>query len=104
MTTFEAMTSPPGAIARTRAEEAPRKSLVKKRSVVVNGHKTSISLETQFWDRLVQIAKHRKRTVGWVIGKIDGMRENNNNLSSAIRLYILERSPLRLEEEGPDHG
>jgi predicted DNA-binding ribbon-helix-helix protein len=94
----EAMTSP-----IARMQEASTNSLVKKRSVVINGHKTSISLEPQFWDRLVQIAKHRKRTIGWVVEMIKDTREHTN-LSSAIRLYILERSPLRLEEEGPNHG
>lgn len=91
-----AMPSHPRRVGRI-SEMGGRKSLVKKRSVAVAGHKTSISLEAQFWDRLRQIAKHKRKTVGWVIGMIDGMREHNN-LSSAIRLYVLEHSVLKLEE------
>ncbi len=63
-------------------------SAVMKRSVVVRGHKTSVSLEDAFWQRLKEIAKSRDTTLSDLVGYIDGHRDGN--LSSAIRLFVLE--------------
>ena len=65
------------------------KSLVVKRSVVIAGHKTSVSLEDPFWKALREIAAARKMTLTDVISSIDAERKHAN-LSSAIRLYILD--------------
>lgn len=70
------------------------KSPVVKRSIVIAGHKTSVSLEDQFWDALKEIAASRRSTLSEIVASIDSGR-NQGNLSSAIRLYVLAyfRSP-----------
>ena len=65
------------------------KSPVVKRSIVIAGHKTSVSLEDAFWDSLKEIAAARDETLSDVVAGIDGAR-NQGNLSSAIRLYVLD--------------
>ena len=65
------------------------KSVVVKRSVVVGGHKTSISLEDAFWDQLREIARAQRLTPAKLIAAIDEGRQQSN-LSSAIRLFVLE--------------
>ena len=65
------------------------KSPVVKRSIVIAGHKTSVSLEDAFWDSLKEIASARDETLSDVVAAIDGAR-NQGNLSSAIRLYVLD--------------
>ncbi len=64
------------------------KSSVVKRSVVINGHKTSVSLEDPFWVDLKKIAHTQQTTLSELVTKIDGTREQGN-LSSAIRLFVL---------------
>lgn len=64
------------------------KSPVVKRSIVIAGHKTSVSLEDQFWDALKEIAANRRSTLSEIVASIDSGR-NQGNLSSAIRLYVL---------------
>ncbi|MBS9476199.1 ribbon-helix-helix domain-containing protein [Ancylobacter sp. VKM B-3255] len=61
---------------------------VVKRSVVIAGHKTSVSLEDEFWAALKSIATAEKRTVSDLVAQIDNMRANAN-LSSALRLHVL---------------
>jgi predicted DNA-binding ribbon-helix-helix protein len=63
------------------------KSLVSKRSIVIAGHKTSVSLEDQFWNSLKEIARERNMTLVELVGAIDTDRQNGN-LSSAIRLFV----------------
>lgn len=60
---------------------------VKKRSVVVSGHRTSVSLERAFWDVLRVIASKRNTTINQLVSEIDSTR--SGNLSSAIRVYVL---------------
>lgn len=62
---------------------------VPKRSVMIAGHRTSVSLETAFWDCLKEIATDRGTTVAELIAAIDQNR-SQSNLSSAIRLFVLE--------------
>jgi predicted DNA-binding ribbon-helix-helix protein len=64
------------------------KSLVVKRSVVIDGHKTSVSLEDAFWHDLKNIAHTQQATMSELVARIDETREGN--LSSAIRLFVLE--------------
>jgi predicted DNA-binding ribbon-helix-helix protein len=64
------------------------KSLVSKRSIVIAGHKTSVSLEDAFWDSLKEIASERSMTLRELVGAIDANR-NHINLSLAIRLFVL---------------
>ena len=65
------------------------KSPVVKRSVVVAGHKTSVSLEEAFWSSMKEISSLRDMTVSELVGEIDKSREQGN-LSSAIRLFVLD--------------
>jgi predicted DNA-binding ribbon-helix-helix protein len=64
-------------------------SSVKKRSIALGGHKTSISLEDYFWACVRQIARERATTVSALIGVLDAER-NGGNLSSAIRVFVLD--------------
>ena len=66
------------------------KSSVVKRSVVIGGHKTSVSLEDAFWSGLKEIACAQHATLSNMIAEIDRTREQAN-LSSAIRLFVLNR-------------
>lgn len=78
-------------------KDNPTKSLVIKRSIVIGGHKTSVSLEDAFWQELKRIAGHQRATLSSVIGNID-MQRQQGNLSSAIRLYVLEQARARAAE------
>ena len=64
------------------------KSSVIKRSVVIDGHKTSVSLEDPFWTELKNIAHARQLTLSDLVSKIEGTHAQSN-LSSAIRLFVL---------------
>jgi predicted DNA-binding ribbon-helix-helix protein len=64
------------------------KSSVRKGSIYVAGHKTSVSLEYEFWNSLKEIARERNMTLQQLVAAIDGNREHAN-LSSAIRLFVL---------------
>jgi predicted DNA-binding ribbon-helix-helix protein len=66
-----------------------KRSSVIKRSIVVAGHKTSVSLEDAFWQGLKEIAGRRESTLSDIVAAIDGER-SYGNLSSAIRLYVLD--------------
>ena len=65
------------------------KSQVIKRSIVIAGHKTSVSLEDAFWRGLKDIAHERDMTLSDLVALIDHERQHGN-LSSAIRLYVLD--------------
>jgi len=65
------------------------KSSVVKRSIIIAGHKTSVSLEDAFWRGLKEIAGSREMTLSDLVAAIDGDRRHGN-LSSAIRLYVLD--------------
>jgi predicted DNA-binding ribbon-helix-helix protein len=66
----------------------PGKSTVLKRSIVIAGRKTSMSLEDEFWDALREIAKKRGSTLGDLVKSINAERQNAN-LSSAVRVFVL---------------
>ncbi|TGE02512.1 ribbon-helix-helix domain-containing protein [Methylobacterium nonmethylotrophicum] len=59
-----------------------------KRSLVIAGHRTSVSLEAPFWEALRQIAAARDLSVQSLVGRIDAER-GEQNLSSAIRVFVL---------------
>ena len=61
---------------------------LKKRSVTISGHGTSVSLENAFWEALKGMAEERSLSLNALITEID--KERTGNLSSAIRVYILE--------------
>jgi predicted DNA-binding ribbon-helix-helix protein len=60
---------------------------IHKRSVVIAGHATSVSIESEFWEALREIAAARAVPINQLIAEIDGAR--TGNLSSAIRLFVL---------------
>src|SRR5262245_53089963 len=64
------------------------RSTIAKRSVVISGHKTSISLEDAFWNDLRKIAAGRDMSISDLVESIDADRKHAN-LSSAIRLFVL---------------
>ena len=64
--------------------------MIKKRSINIHGHQTSISLEPEFWDALKSLAENKNLSLNKIIAKIDDDRAPENNLSSAIRIYILK--------------
>jgi predicted DNA-binding ribbon-helix-helix protein len=65
------------------------KSQVAKRSMVIRGHKTSISLEDAFWNGLREIARLRGETVTQLVADIDAERKTAN-LSSNLRVFVLD--------------
>jgi predicted DNA-binding ribbon-helix-helix protein len=65
------------------------KSQIVKRSIVIEGHKTSVSLEDAFWTGLREIAQAQDATLSKLVAEIDRTRQQGN-LSSAIRLFVLE--------------
>jgi predicted DNA-binding ribbon-helix-helix protein len=79
------------------------KSSVVKRSIVIAGHKTSVSLEDAFWQSLKEIALYRETTLSNLIASIDGQKRQTN-LSSAIRLFVLGHYQARNNGQGNGHG
>ena len=75
------------------------KSSIVKRSVVVGGHKTSVSLEEPFYQALKDLAASRRVTLSDLVAGIDTAREKGN-LSSAIRLFVLNHYQARPSYEG----
>jgi predicted DNA-binding ribbon-helix-helix protein len=61
---------------------------MKKRSIKISGHATSISMENEFWQSLTEIAAAQKKSISTLITDIDKTR-TQQNLSSAIRLFVL---------------
>jgi predicted DNA-binding ribbon-helix-helix protein len=64
------------------------KSAIVKRSVVLNGHKTSVSLENEFWEGLRDIGDAKHAKLSDLVRQVDQER-SNGNLSSAIRVFVL---------------
>jgi len=64
--------------------------MIKKRSVDIAGHRTSISLEEPFWDALTAIATERQISMNKLIAEID--KERAGNLSSALRVFVLREA------------
>lgn len=76
----------------------PMDTRVRKRSVVIGGHKTSVSLEQAFWSAIREIAIERGVSMSAMIAQIDTAKQQAN-LSSAIRLFVLEHYRARGEPE-----
>ena len=79
------------------------KSPVIKRSIVIAGHKTSVSLEDAFWKGLKDIAGTRDMTLSELVAAIDSDRRHGN-LSSAIRLFVLDHYRNQYSEERSGRG
>ena len=79
----------------------PIKSLVVKHSVIVKGRHSSVSLEGAFWNALKEIAVAQNITATALVSKIDSEREREAaNLSSAIRVYVVEYYRLTAQRQG----
>jgi predicted DNA-binding ribbon-helix-helix protein len=63
---------------------------MRKRSITIARHRTSISMEEPFWQALGEIARSREMSVAAMISEIDRKRPADSNLSSALRLYVLD--------------
>ena len=74
------------------------KSPIVKRSIVIAGHKTSVSLEDAFWEGLKEIAVERHMSLSDLVAAIDSERQHGN-LSSAIRLFVLDFHRAQRSEE-----
>jgi len=82
------------------------KSPVLKRSIVVAGHKTRVSLEDAFWSGLKEIAGRRRTILSGLVAAIDKERQHTN-LSSALRLFVLDFyrsqiSDMEADDQMPD--
>jgi predicted DNA-binding ribbon-helix-helix protein len=77
------------------------KSPVVKRSIVIAGHKTSVSLEDAFWKGLKEIAGGRDMTLSDLVSTIDADRRHGN-LSSAIRLFVLDHYRAQIPGRQPE--
>lgn len=67
-----------------------------KRSISLGGHKTSVTLEEEFYTRLKQLAAIQNLQLGALVAQIDAT--GPRNLSSALRVYVLEQEPIRLQQ------
>lgn len=63
--------------------------MIRKHSATLHGHRTSFTLEDEFWDELKQIAADRQMSLAGLIADIDDARDADSNLSSALRVYVL---------------
>jgi predicted DNA-binding ribbon-helix-helix protein len=79
-----------------------RKSLIVKRSILIAGRKTGVSVEDAFWKGLKEVAADRNMTPSDLVTTINSKRERDN-LSSAVRLFVLDhyrRQAVRLLRKG----
>jgi predicted DNA-binding ribbon-helix-helix protein len=74
------------------------KSPVVKRSIVIAGHKTSVSLEDAFWKGLKEIASGRGLTLSEMVATVQSARAQGN-LSSALRLFVLDHYRAQIATE-----
>src|SRR3954463_3993548 len=79
------------------------KSPVVKRSIVIAGHKTSVSLEDAFWRGLKETPASRGMTLSDLVASIDSDRRHGN-LSSAIRLFVLDHYRQHVQSPPPQPG
>jgi predicted DNA-binding ribbon-helix-helix protein len=63
---------------------------MRKRSITIDGHRTSITLEDAFWEELSALAKGRELSVSALVAEIDHAKGGPGNLSSALRLHVLD--------------
>jgi predicted DNA-binding ribbon-helix-helix protein len=77
------------------------KSTMRKHSILIGGHKTSVSLEDAFWNAFKKLAGENQVTVSGMVAQIDKTRERHN-LSSAIRLFVLQHYRSKVPLSSPD--
>ncbi|HLG46014.1 MAG TPA: ribbon-helix-helix domain-containing protein [Reyranella sp.] len=73
---------------------------MRKRSITIHGHQTSISLEDEFWDELAAIARARELSLNALVTEVDKTRDTpkngSGNLSSALRVYVLKQAKRKI--------
>ena len=73
---------------------------MRKRSITIHGHQTSVSLEDEFWDELAAIAQQRKVSLNALVTEVDKARDTRasggGNLSSALRVYVLSQAKRKI--------
>jgi predicted DNA-binding ribbon-helix-helix protein len=73
---------------------------MRKRSIAIHGHQTSISLEDEFWHELAGIAKQRQLSLNALVTEVDKTRDSprsgGGNLSSALRIYVLKQAKRKI--------
>ena len=70
---------------------------MKKHSVELSGHRTSIALEDEFWQELKKIAKNKSTSVRQILMQIDD--NHQGNLSSSVRLFILHERQIHQKSD-----
>ena len=73
-----------------------------KHSVTLNGHRTSVSREDEFWQALREIAARDSQPINVLVARIDVARGSDMGLGSAIRLYVLKDLQARLGDQATD--
>jgi len=68
---------------------------MRKRSITIGGHQTSISLEDEFWSDLLAIARQRNLSLNALVSEIDRQR-SGGNLSSTLRVYVLKQAKRKI--------
>jgi len=86
-----------------RSGTPPAGAAIVKRSIAIAGHRTSVSLEEAFWRELKALAQRRGLSVSALVAAIDAERKSAN-LSSAIRVFVLEELARRHCEERSDEA
>jgi len=76
-------------------------STVRKRSIIINGHNTSVTLEDGFWSSLKEISRGRRSTLSQIVAEVDRKR-TQGNLSSALRLFVLDFYRSGVTAPAPD--
>ena len=80
-----------------------KSAAVRKRSLTLSGHKTSLSLEDAFWSALKDIAAKQQLTLGELVDRIDAER-NHPNLSSAVRIFVFNHYRDAVRSVEKSHG
>jgi predicted DNA-binding ribbon-helix-helix protein len=86
--------------ARGDSVAEPRPTEISKHSLVIAGHRTSISLERAFWEALQKIARERQVSIAALVASVDAER-TEANLSSALRVFVLKQMARRVDATGP---
>lgn len=89
---------PSGSLGSSEPEGSPSAG-VAKHSLVIAGHRTSVSLERAFWEALKRAAAEDGCSLASLVARVDAGR-GKANLSSALRVFVLERALARAEAEG----
>tara|TARA_R110000751_G_scaffold244062_1_gene344250 strand:- start:90 stop:356 length:267 start_codon:yes stop_codon:yes gene_type:complete len=63
--------------------------VIRKHSATLHGHRTSFSLEDEFWEELKRMATDRQISIAGLIAEVDDARPPDSNLSSALRIHVL---------------